>query len=106
MVPKVDPKILFGSKGGEVIPNSLSLPILGIEGDQPGRIGRQVCNGSKLASKPLRMDPLAISLPLSDWQPSRCHTDALLPPKAFLPHVPYVQKVPSHVRWQQVCFQG
>ncbi|KAK7234147.1 hypothetical protein RIF29_47174 [Crotalaria pallida] len=73
----------------------------GIEGDQPGRIGRQVCNGSKLASKPLRMDPLAISLPLSDWQPSRCHTDALLPPKAFLPHVPYVQKVPSHVRWQQ-----
>ncbi|KAF1856773.1 hypothetical protein Lal_00042261 [Lupinus albus] len=96
VVPKVDPKILFGSKGGEVIPNSLSLPILGIEGDQPGRIGRQVCNGSKLASKPLRMDPLAISLPLSDWQPSRCHTDALLPPKAFLPHVPYVQKVPSH----------
>lgn len=89
-----------------MIPNSLSLPILGIEGDQPGRIGRQVCNGSKLASKPLRMDPLAISLPLSDWQPSRCHTDALLPPKAFLPHVPYVQKVPSHVRWQQVCFQG
>ncbi|KAF1885873.1 hypothetical protein Lal_00032224, partial [Lupinus albus] len=96
VVPKVDPKILFGSKGGEVLPNSLSLPILGIEGDQPGRIGRQVCNGSKLASKPLRMDPLAISLPLSDWQPSRCHTYALLPPKAFLPHVPYVQKVPSH----------
>ncbi|KAK7375908.1 hypothetical protein VNO78_35223 [Psophocarpus tetragonolobus] len=27
----------------------------GIEGDQPGRIGRQVCNGSKLASKSLRI---------------------------------------------------
>lgn len=52
---KVDPEILFGSKGGEVIPNSLSLEKIGIEGDQPGRIGRQVCNGSKLASKPLRI---------------------------------------------------
>lgn len=55
MVPKVDPEILFGSKGGEVIPNSLSLDKIGIEGDQPGRIGRQVCNGSELASKPLRI---------------------------------------------------
>lgn len=46
-------------KGGEVIPdsfpNSLSLDKIGIEGDQPGKIGRQVCNGSKLASKPLRI---------------------------------------------------
>lgn len=38
-----------------MIPNSLSLEKIGIEGDQPGRIGRQVCHGSKLASKPLRI---------------------------------------------------
>jgi len=55
VVPKVDPEILFGSKGGEVIPNSLSLDKIGIEGDPPGGIGRQVCNGSELASKPLRI---------------------------------------------------